>query len=117
MPGLVVTKVTAMKPADVMLRAVTFFPAQKWRVKSQEDYITSFAGMPALDRLHRVMLVLLTLCLILPGVLYYYLEVRGSRREETIGVNVTPQGERCEVVVTYPPGSNDLITEFLSHLV
>ena len=117
MPDLLVSKVTAMKPADVMVCAVEFFTAQKWRVKSQEGYLATFVGLPALNRLHRVMLVLLSLCLIFPGVLYYFLEVRGSRREQSIRVSLKPQGERCEVLVAYPPGNSDLITEFLSDLV
>lgn len=117
MPDLLVTKLTAMKPADVMARAAGFFTAQKWRVKSQEGNIATFVGVAGLNRLHRVMLVLLTLCLIIPGVLYYFLEVRGRRREQSISVSLKPQGERCEVVVTYPPGNNDLIVEFLSDLV
>jgi sensor c-di-GMP phosphodiesterase-like protein len=117
MPDLLVSKVTAMKPAEVMVRAGRFFTAQKWRVKSQDGYIATFVGVPGLNRMHRVMLVLLTLCLIFPGVLYYFLEVRGSRREQSITVSLKPQAERCEVVVTYPPGNNDLIIAFLSDLV
>jgi hypothetical protein len=117
MPDLLVTKITAMKPADVLACAETFFTAQNWRVKSRDGYIVTFVGLPRINWLHRLVAVLLTLCLIVPGILYYFLEIRGTRREQSINVNLKPQGERCEVRVSYPPGNNDLITHFLADLV
>jgi hypothetical protein len=117
MPDLLVTKITAMNQADVMARAVSYFTAQNWRVQSQNDSAATFAGMPRLTWPQKVMMVLLTLCFILPGVLYYFLKIRGSRREQNISVDLKPLGQRCEVVVTYPPGSNDLIVNFLADLV
>lgn len=117
MPDLLVNKVTAMKPADVMARAVNFFTAQNWRVQSKNGSIAVFVGVPRLRRLQMLMAALLTLCFIVPGVLYYFLEIRGCRREQTISIDLKPQGERCEVVVTYPPGNGDLIIHFLADLV
>lgn len=117
MPDLIVSKVTAMKPADVMTSAVRFFTAQNWRVESQNGYVATFVGMPKLYWVHTMLAVVLTLCLIVPGILYYFLEIRGMRRLQSINVNLNPQGDRCAVTVTYPPGNNDLILHFLADLV
>ena len=117
MPDLLVTKITAMGPADVMTCAVRFFTAQKWRVQSQNGSIATFVRMTKVRSRQILVATLLTLCLIVPGVLYYYLEIRGTRRQQSIAVSLKPQGERCEVLVTYPPGTSDLIIEFLADLV
>lgn len=117
MPDLQVSKVTAMKPADVMVRAVRFFTAQRWRVKSQNGTIATFTGAARLDWPHRLRVILLTLCLIVPGILYYFLGVRRSRREQTVCVELMPAGERCKVMVTYPAEDSELIVEFLAGLV
>lgn len=117
MPDLLVSKTTAMKPAEVMSRAVMYFAAQNWHVTAQDGYIATFAGMPRLHWMHTLTALLLTLCFIVPGVLYYFLKIRGSRHEQRININLQPRGERCEVEVTYPPGNNSLIVDFLANLV
>lgn len=117
MPDLRVTKTTAMKPADVMVRAVQFFTAERWRVQSQNGSIATFIGMPKLHWLQMSLAVLLTLCLVIPGVIYYTVALRKQRREQSIAVTTNPRGERCLVMVTYPPGTEKMMTSFLADLV
>jgi hypothetical protein len=117
MPDLQVSKVTALKPAEVMIRTVRFFTAQHWRVKSQNGTIATFTGLSRLDWSQRVMVIVLTLCLVVPGILYYFLGIRRGRREQTVCVDLMPEGERCKVMVTYPAEDSELIVEFLAGLV
>jgi hypothetical protein len=117
MSELLVTKTTAMKPADVMFRAVQFFTAERWRVQSQNGSIATFIGMPRLHWLQMSLAVLLTLCLVIPGIIYYAVAIRRQRREQSIAVTTNPRGERCLVMVTYPPGAESLMTSFLADLV
>ncbi|HEV2135616.1 MAG TPA: hypothetical protein VGR47_15380 [Terracidiphilus sp.] len=117
MPDLQVSKVTAMKPADVMVRAVRFFTAQHWRVKSQNGTIATFTSVARLDWPQRLKVILLTMCLVFPGVLYYFLGARRGRREQTVCVDLLPEGDRCKVMVTYPAEDSELIIEFLAGLV
>lgn len=117
MSDLLVTKTTAMQPADVMIRAVQFFTAERWRVQSQNGSIATFIGMSRPHWLQMSLTVLLTLCLVVPGVIYYAFAIRRQRREQSIAVATNPRGERCLVMVTYPPGTEKLMTSFLADLV
>lgn len=117
MPDLLVAKITAMTPADVMSRAITFFHSQNWRLQSQSGSFASFVRMTRVSSRQLLMATLLTLCLIVPGVIYYFLGIRGTRRQQNIAVSLKPYGERCEVQVTYPPGASTLIIHFLADLV
>lgn len=117
MPDLLVTKTTALKPADVLVRAEQFFASERWQVKLRNGCFTIFEGRPRADSLQLLYVFLLTLCLVIPGIVYYTLSVRRQRRVQTIAVSANPRGERCEVQVTYQPGAERLMTEFLAALV
>lgn len=106
-----------MKPAEVMVRARQIFTAARWRVQSQNDSDAIFVGTSKVHWPHTCLAVLLTLCLIVPDVIYDSLVIRRSGREQSIAISTKVCGERCEVTVTYPQRYREMMTKFLADLV
>ena len=116
MADLVVTKTTTLPPEEVLVRAVQFFTNESWRAQSQTNRIATFVGMPKVPWFQLLMALLLTFCLIVPGLIYYILVIRKARRMQNIVVTTTPKDHGCEVVVTYAPHAEKLVTNFLAAL-
>lgn len=117
MPDLLVTKTTALKPADVITHAEQFFASEHWQVQSRDDCTASFVGRPRPPFYQMLLTVLFSLCLVVPGVVYYSVAVRKLRRVQSIAVTAKLRGDRSEVMVQYPPGTERLMTDFLADLV
>ena len=112
----VVTKTTTLPPEEVLVRAVQFFTNESWRAQSQTNRIATFVGMPKIPWFQLLLAILLTLCLIIPGLIYYILIIKKARRMQNIVVTTTPMDQGCEVIVTYAPHAAKLVTNFLNAL-
>jgi hypothetical protein len=116
MADRVVTKTTSLPPEDVLVRAVQFFTTETWRAQSQTNRIATFVGVPKVPWFHLLVAILLTLCLVVPGLIYYLLVIRKMRQLQNIVVTTTPKDGGCEVVVSYPPHAGKLAENFLAAL-
>lgn len=116
MADLVAKVETTLPSEDVLVRAVQFFTNQNWRAQSQANRVATFVGATKLPIMHLILAILLTACFVIPGLLYYFLVIRGMRRMQNIVVTTTPKGQGCEVVVTYPPSAQSLVNNFFSAL-
>lgn len=116
MADLVANTHTVLPPEDVMVRAVQFFTNENWRAQSQTNRIATFVGLPKLPCFQLTLAILLTLCLIAPGVIYYILVISKLRRLQNIVVTTTPKDVGCDVVVTYPPHAQNLVDSFFAAL-
>lgn len=116
MADLVSTKNTSLGSEEVLVRAVQFFTNESWRVQSQTNRIATFAGAPKIPWVHLLIAMLLMICLIVPGVIYYLLVIRKARQLQNMVVTTTPKDVGCEVVVSYPPYAARLVEAFFAAL-
>lgn len=116
MADLVETKTTSLGAEEVLVRAVQFFTNENWRAQSQTNRIATFVGVPKVPWLHLLIAILLTLCLIVPGLIYYILVIKKARQLQNIVVTTTPKDTGCEVVVSYPPHAEKLVQSFFAAL-
>jgi hypothetical protein len=105
MADLVAGTETTLPPEEVLVRAVQFFTNEKWRAQSQTNRVATFVGMAKIPWTHLLLAILLTFCLVIPGIVYYLLVIRKMRRLRNIVVTTTPKDTGSEVVVTYPRDS------------
>ncbi|HUY15356.1 MAG TPA: hypothetical protein VMX16_17270 [Terriglobia bacterium] len=116
MADLVATKNTNLPPEEVLVRAVQFFTNESWRAQSQTNRIATFVGVPKIPWAQLLLAILLTLCFVVPGVIYYLLVIRKMRRLQNVVVTTTPKGTGCEVVVSYAPQAAKLVESFFAAL-
>ncbi|MGD1103401.1 MAG: hypothetical protein ABSA59_15220 [Terriglobia bacterium] len=116
MADIVITRTTSLPPEEVLVRAVQFFTTETWRAQSQTNRIATFVGVPKIPWLHLLIAILLTLCLIVPGLIYYILVIRKARQLQNIVVTTTPKDGGCEVVVSHPPHAAKLVENFFAAL-
>lgn len=116
MADLVATTQTTLPPEEVMVRAVQFFTNEKWRAQSQTNRVATFVGVIKVPWIHLLLAVLLMFCLIVPGVIYYFLVIRKMRNLRNIVVTTTPKDAGAEVVVTYPADSQKMVDSFFAAL-
>jgi hypothetical protein len=60
--------------------------------------------------------ILLTFCLIIPGLIYYLLVIRKLRQLQNVVVTTTPREVGCDVVVTYPSYAQRYVDSFFAAL-
>ena len=116
MADLVITKATSLPPEEVLVRAVQFFTNENWRAQSQTNRIATFVGVPKVPWVQLALAILLFLCLVVPGFIYYMLVIRKVRQLQNIVVTTTPKDVGCEVVVSYPPYMAKTVESFLAAL-
>ena len=116
MADLVATTVTTLPPDEVMVRAVQFFTNQKWRAQSQTNRVATFVGVIKVPWIHLLLAIILMLCFVVPGIIYYFLVVRKMRGFRNIVVTTTSRGSGAEVVVTYPSDSQQMVNNFFAAL-
>src|ERR1019366_2753963 len=116
MADLTATTQTSLPPEEVMVRAVQFFTNENWRAQSQTSRIATFVGLPKIPWFHLLLAILLTICFVVPGVIYYILVIKKARRLQNIVVTTTPVSAGCDVAVTYPPHAQRLVDSFLAAL-
>ncbi len=102
MADLVATRTTNLPPEEVLVRAVQFFTNENWRAQSQTNRIATFVGVPKVPWVHLLIAILLMLCLVIPGVIYYIVVIRKVRQLQNMVVTTTPKDTGCEVVVVHP---------------
>lgn len=116
MPDLVARADTVLPPEEVLVRAVQFFTNEKWRAQSQTNRIATFVGIGRVAWFQIMLAILLTMCFVLPGVIYYVIVISRMRRLQNIAVTTTPTGSGCQVVVTYPPHTQRMVDAFFAAL-
>jgi hypothetical protein len=116
MADRVLTKSTNLPPEEVLVRAVQFFTTETWRAQSQTNRIATFVGVPKIPWFHLLLAILLTLCFVVPGLIYYFLVIRKLRQLQNIVVTTTPKDRGCEVVVSYPSHAEKLAENFFAAL-
>ena len=116
MADLVATKSTTLPAEEVLVRAVQFFTNESWRAQSQSNRIATFVGSPKIPWVHLLIAVLLTICFVVPGLIYYLLVIKKIRALQNVVVTTTPKDSGCEVVVTYPPHARKLADAFFAAL-
>lgn len=116
MADLVANTHTTLPAEEVMVRAVQFFTTERWRTQSQTNRIATFVGVPKIPWAHLALAILLMFCLIVPGVIYYFVVIAKLRRLQNIVVTTTPREPGCDVVVTYPQHAQKLVDAFFSAL-
>jgi hypothetical protein len=116
MADLTATTFTSLPPEEVMVRAVQFFTNESWRAQSQTNRIATFIGVPKIPWIHLMLAAILTICFIVPGVIYYLLVIRKVRRLQNVVVTTTPKDGGCDVVVTYAPHAQQLVNSFFAAL-
>ncbi len=99
-----------------MVRAVQFFTNENWRAQSQTNRIATFVGLAKIPWFQLLLSVLLFLCFVVPGLIYYILVIRKIRRLQNIVVTTTPLASGCDVTVTYPPHAHKLVDSFFAAL-
>jgi len=112
MADLVATRYASLPPEEVLVRAVQFFTNEKWRAQSQTNRVSTFVGVIRIPWFQILLAILLMFCLILPGVIYYFVVISKMRRLQNIVVTTTPKGAGCDVVVTYPPHAQRMVDAF-----
>lgn len=116
MADLVATRSTSLPPEEVLVRAVQFFTNENWRAQSQTNRIATFVGVPKVPWIHLLIALLLMLCLIVPGLIYYIFVIRKARQLQNMVVTTTPKDVGCEVVVSHPPYAAKLVETFFAAL-
>jgi len=116
MADLVVTRYTTLAPEDVLVRAVQFFTNETWRAQSQTNRVATFVGVPKIPWFQLMLAILLTFCLIIPGLIYYLLVIRKLRQLQNVVVTTTPREVGCDVVVTYPSYAQRYVDSFFAAL-
>lgn len=116
MADLVAKMQTTLPPDEVMVRAVQFFTNEKWRAQSQTNRIATFVGVRKVPWMHLLLAILLTLCFVVPGLIYYLLVIRKMRNLRNIVVTTTPNEAGSEVVVTYPGDAQKMVDGFFAAL-
>jgi len=116
MADLVATRYTTLAADDVLVRAVQFFTNENWRAQSQTNRIATFVGVPKLPWFQFLLAILLTFCLVIPGLIYYLLVVRKALRLQNLVVTTTPKEVGCDVVVTYPSYAYRYVASFFAAL-
>lgn len=116
MPDLVATRSTSLPPEEVLVRAVQFFTTENWRAQSQTNRIATFVGVPKMPWFQLILVLILFMCFIIPGFIYYLIVIRKMRRLQNMVVTTTPKDSGCDVVVSYPPHAAKLVTNFFAAL-
>ena len=116
MADLVATRKTTLSPEEVMVRAVQFFTNERWRAQSQTNRIATFVGLGKVPWFQLLIAIILTGFLVLPGLLYYVLVIRKTRRLQNLVVTTSPRETGCDVVVTYPPHAQRYVDSFFAAL-
>lgn len=116
MADLVAQRTTSLPPEEVLVRAVQFFTTERWRAQSQTNRIATFVGVPKMPFIQIALALILTACLVVPGVIYYLIVIRKVRRLQNIVVTTTPKDSGCDVVVSYPPHAEKMVTNFFAAL-
>ena len=116
MADLVARIQTSLPSEEVMVRAVQFFTNENWRAQSQTNRIATFVGVPKVPWVHIALAVVLMICFVIPGLIYYLVVIKKARALQNIVVTTTPKEIGCEVVVTYPPYAQKLADAFLAAL-
>lgn len=116
MADLVVTRYTTLPADEVLVRAVQFFTNENWRAQSQTNRVATFVGVPKIPWFQLMLAILLTFCLIIPGLIYYLLVIRKARQLQNLVVTTTPRQVGCDVVVTYPPYAQRYVDSFFGAL-
>lgn len=112
MADLVAKIDVTLPPEEVMVRAVQFFTNEKWRAQSQTNRIATFVGMGRIAWFQIMLAILLTMCFVVPGVIYYVIVISKMRRLQNIAVTTTPTDSGCQVVVSYPPHAQKMVDAF-----
>jgi hypothetical protein len=86
MADLVVTRYTTLAADEVLVRAVQFFTNENWRAQSQTNRVATFVGVPKIPWFQLMLAILLTFCLIIPGLIYYLLVIRKIRQLQNLVV-------------------------------
>jgi hypothetical protein len=116
MADLVARTQTTLAPDEVMVRAVQFFTNEKWRAQSQTNRIATFVGVIKVPWIHLLLAILLTVCFVVPGIIYYLLVIRKMRNLRNLVVTTTPNEAGSEVVVTYPGDAQKMVDSFFAAL-
>lgn len=116
MADLVATKTTSLPPEEVLVRAVQFFTNERWRAQSQTGRIATFVGVAKIPLIQILLVLLLTVCFVIPGFIYYLIVIRKMRQLQNMVVTTTPKGLGCDVVVSYPPHAAKLVANFFASL-
>ena len=116
MADLVATRHTTLPPEEALVRAVQFFTNEKWRAQSQTNRVATFVGVIRIPWFQILLAILLTVCFVIPGVIYYVVVISKMRRLQNIVVTTTPQGDGCDVVVSYPPHAQKMVDSFFNAL-
>jgi hypothetical protein len=114
MADLVGSTNVALSPEEVLVRAVQFFTNEKWRAQSQTNRIATFVGVGRVPWFQLILAILLTMCFIVPGVIYYVVVISKARGLQNIVVTTTPKDSGCQVVVTYPPHAQKMVDAFFA---
>lgn len=116
MADLIANTYTVLPPEEVLVRAVQFLTNENWRVQSQTNRIVTFVGLPKIPWASIFLMLALTACFLVPGIIYYFVVVRKMRRMQNIVVTTTPKDRGSDVVVTYAPYAQKQVASFLATL-
>lgn len=107
---------TACCYEDVIVGAMRFFTAEKWRYTTQTARMVTFRGKPRMPWYLSLLMLAGFLAFVVPGFVLYVLHVRKSYQLTNIVVTTTPVRGGTEVTVQYPPLAEGLARRFVSQL-
>lgn len=116
MANLVTTHKTSLQGEDVIVRAVQYFTNEKWRAQSQSARVATFQGRPSIPWFLLFLTVIAFICLVVPGIVMYFLIIRRVYRFVNLVVTANPLQSGSEVVINYPKHARRLVNRFTESL-
>ena len=107
---------TLLASEDVVVRAVQFFSAEKFRTSSQSGRTATFDGMPPIPWFMLLLTIVGFVMCLVPGILMYILVIRKMRRFHNLVVTASPISGGTEVSISYPAWASGQVHRFLGAL-
>jgi hypothetical protein len=101
---------------DVIVGAMRFFTAEKWRYTTQTARMVAFRGKPRMPWYVVLFVTAGILAFVVPGLVLYMLHVRKNYQFTNIVVTTTPVRGGTEVLIQYPPQAEPLARRFVGAL-
>lgn len=107
---------TSLGSEEVIVRAVQFFAAEKFRASSQSGRTATFDGMPPIPWFMLLVTILGFAMCFVPGIIMYFLVIKKMRRFHNLVVTANAIEGGTEVSVSHPDWASKQVRRFLSAL-
>lgn len=116
MANKVQTVQTTLKSEEAIVRAVQFFPGEKWRVQSHVGNAATFEGKPGVPWFLMLLTIVGLFFFILPGIILYVLLVRKVNKFVNLIVTANDCEAGSELTFNYPKQASKVVGKFVKAL-